>query len=87
MNLIQRIVLVLGAVAVAFVTILTLRVVILDGKVAHAANVSDVLAPVIDVRTVGALGLAGLPCRVQSAQKEAFSARGVLKATQAVSST
>ncbi len=70
MNLIQRIVLVLGAVAVALVTTLTPRVVILDGKVAHAANVSDVLAPVIDVRTVGALGLAGLPCRVQVRRKK-----------------
>ena len=54
MNLTQRVVLVLGGVAVALVTILTPRVLIVEGKVLPAAHLSE-FASVIDVRTVGTL--------------------------------
>ena len=60
MNLIQRIVLVLGAGAVALVTILTPRVWIVEGNVLPAAYLSDAYASVIDVRTVGTLVLSVL---------------------------
>ena len=60
MNLIQRIVLVLGAVVVVLVTIFTPRVVIVEGQLYFATNFSDVYPPVIDVRTVGTLVIAVL---------------------------